>query len=176
MENNVEREIQKEIAAYNSLPVTFDDFVDHPELSDGVIFLTCTLTKLTTPRNPELQKVPGYYFNICTCGDGLTIGDINLRVGYNEELYYSGNTGYHVYEQHRGNGYAVRACRLLIPVLKAHAMTNIMITNAHDNVASMRVCEKLGAKFMRTARVPEWHLLFTDHGRIYQNIYDWDIT
>lgn len=175
MENNVEQEIQKEIEYYNSLPVKFENFIDIPELSDGVVFISCTLTKLTTPRNPELPKIPGYYFNICTCNDRLTVGDINLRVGYNEELYYSGNSGYHIYEQYRGKGYAVHACQLLLPILKAHNIKKILITNAHDNTASIRVCEKLGARFIRTVRVPEWHLLFTDYGRTFQNIYDWDI-
>lgn len=172
MENNIEREIQQEIAYYNALPVTFEDFVDMPEQSDGEIYIVCSDKK---PGNPEINKLPMYYITIWTCHDRTNVGDINLRIGYNDEMYYTGNTGYHIYEQHRGKGYAVRACKLLIPLLKAHNMTHLLITNALENTASIRVCEKLGAKFIRTAPVPEWHILHTKFGRAFQNIYDWRI-
>ncbi len=175
MEYKVDPEFEKEIESYCALPIKFDHFVDMPELSDGVVSLSCTLTKMTTPGIPGLPKVPGYYFNISTCNDGVCIGDINLRTGYNEELYYSGNTGYRIYEPYRGHGYAVRACRLLKPILKAHNMEKILITNAHDNHASVRVCEKLGAKFLRTVRVPQWHVLFRENGRDFQNIFEWSM-
>jgi hypothetical protein len=43
MENNFEREIQKEIDYYNSLPVKFDNFIypcDDIPLNDGVVFIS----------------------------------------------------------------------------------------------------------------------------------------
>ena len=162
-------DIQQEIAYYNALPVTFDGFVDLPELSDGVISLVCRETQAAIP---EKKWVPGYSFDICKGGE--KIGDINLRIGYTEGLYYGGQIGYGVDEAHRGNGYAVRACRLLATVAKAHGMTKLLITNNHSNIASMRVCEKLGARLLHTVPLPEWHDLY-QKGQRFSNIYEWSV-
>jgi RimJ/RimL family protein N-acetyltransferase len=167
-------DIQKEIAYYNSLPYEFNGFIDVPTLSDGKIFLVCVEKQ---PANPEKKYVPGYEFAICKGGE--RVGRINLRIGYgggpyNCNLYYGGQIGYDIDEPFRGNNYAARACRLLIPVAKAHKMGILLITNNPDNRASKRVCEKLGLKRIRTAPVPEWHELSKDGDR-YSNIYEWQI-
>ena len=166
-------EVQKEIDYYNSLPCTFNGFIDVPELSDGVIHLVCMDKQ---PGDIEKKHVPGYEFAICKGSE--KVGRINLRIGYggglyNSNLYYGGQIGYDVDEPYRGNGYAVRACRLVIPVAKAHDMTKLLITNNHTNKASMRVCEKLGARLIRTLRLPEWNDLYKE-GQRYQNIYEYN--
>ena len=167
-----ELEIQKEIAYYNLLPVQFESFIRVPELSNDEIFLVCTEK---TPANPEKNWVPAYRFIICKGGE--KIGGINLRIGYgggpkNSNLYYGGQIGYSVLEAYRGNGYAGQACNLLLPVAKAHKMEVLLITNDIQNTASMRVCEKLGARLKRTAPVPEWHELYAK-GERFANIYEW---
>lgn len=162
-----EWETQKEIAYYNTLPCVFDDFMELPALSDGVISLVCTAKQ---PAVPEKQYVPCYDFIICK--DNKKIGEINLRIGYTDRLYYGGQIGYDVVEIHRGKGYAARACHLVLPLAKAHGMRKLLITNSYDNIASMRVCEKLGARLLRAARVPEWHDLYKD-GQRFVNIFEW---
>jgi len=164
-----EWETQKEIAHYNALPCTFNDFVDLPLLSDGVIHLVCTGK---APGDPEKHRVPYYEFAICLGSE--KIGEINLRIGYTDSLYYGGQIGYGIAEKHRGHGYAGRACRLIIPVAKAHGMITLLITNNHTNAASQRVCEKLGARLVRIARVPEWHDLYRAEHR-FVNIFEWSI-
>jgi len=161
--------MQEEIAYYNALPVVFDGFVDLPELSDGTIFLVCTAKN---PAIPEKNWVPSYYFDVCKNGE--KIGAVNLRIGYTGGLYYGGNIGYNIDEAHRGNGYAVRACLLLAQVAKTHGMTKLLITNDQFNAASMRVCEKLGARLLRTAPLPEWHDLYVK-GQRFINVYEWSI-
>ena len=41
----------------------------------------------------------------------------------------------------------------------------LLITTNHTNTASQRVCEKLGARLLRTARLPQWHDLYKEGRR-----------
>ena len=173
--NKSDWEIRKEIAYYRTLPVMFEGFIDLPSLADGVIQLVCTSKN---PAIPEKKYVPTYDFIICKGAE--KIGGINLRIGYGgfgpdeSSLYYGGQIGYNIDEKHRGNGYAARACRLLSPVAKAHGMRTLLITNNTSNTASKRVCEKLGARYIRSARLPEWHDLYKN-GQRFLNIFEWTI-
>ncbi|MDD4502200.1 MAG: GNAT family N-acetyltransferase, partial [Clostridia bacterium] len=81
---------------------------------------------------------------------------------------------YGIDEQYRGHHYAERACRLLVPLLKAHGMERVLITNNHTNKASQRTCERLGAKLIRVAPVPQWHDLYEEGNRL-ENIFEWKI-
>ena len=164
--------IQKEIEHYNALPCEFDGFANIPKLESKDIYLVCTAK---TPENPEKKYVPSYDFAICKNSE--KIGAINLRIGYgggpfNSNLYYGGQIGYNIDEAHRGNGYAAEACRLLLPIAKAHKMPKLLITTNYTNTASIRVCEKLGAKLLRKARLPEWHDLYYGAGMRFVNIYE----
>ena len=175
MENNIELEIQREIEYYNSLPVKFDNFIypskDIP-LNDGVIFIPRFNTNMEVP---DMKKIPTYNFTIATYIDKLEIGSINLHIGYSKEIYYTGHIGCYINEQHRRKGYAIRATRLLIPLMKAHNMENIILTNNQNNISSMNLCEKLGARFLRTVPVPEWHSIYKQYGCVFHNIYDWSV-
>ena len=170
-----EWETGKEIAYYNSLPCIFENFMELPVLSDDEIYLVCTAKK---PPVPEKKYVPVYEFAVCKGGE--KIGGIELRVGYKGygldegSLYYGGQIGYGIDEKYRGNGYAARACKLLAPVAKAHSMPKLIITNEHTNTASRRVCEKLGARFIRVARIPEWMDLYKE-GQRFLNIFEWSV-
>jgi len=164
--------IRKEIEYYNALPCEFDDFIEVPELNDGVIQLVCVVKH---PAIYEKKYVPWYEFAVCKGSE--KIGQIDLRIGYKGgltggNLYYGGQIGYCIHKKHRGNGYAVQACKLLAEVAKAHKMDKLLITNGVENAASKRVCEKLGAKFVRVARVPEWHNLY-EEGQRFMNIFEW---
>ena len=164
-----EWETQKEMKYYNALPFEFDDFIEVPELSDGVIHLVCTEK---VPGDDVRKRIPEYKFTICKGSE--KIGCIRLRIGYIDILYFSGQVGYDIDERYRGNGYAGRACQLLIPVAKAHGMEKLLITNDQTNNASKRVCEKLGAIFIRTARLPQWHDRYKD-GYRFHNIFEWSV-
>lgn len=124
------------------------------------------------PAIPEKKWVPSYVFEIRK--EGCRVGEINFRVGYSDSLYYGGQIGYAVDEQHRGHGYAEKACSLLVPVIRAHGMKKVLITNEHTNIASRRTCEKLGAELIRKARLPEWHDLYKE-GQRYVNIFEWSV-
>lgn len=83
-------------------------------------------------------------------------GGINLRVGVTRplELYY-GHVGYHVYPPARGQHYAERACRLLLPLARWHGMRTLWITCNPGNHASRRTCERLGARLEEIVPVPK---------------------
>ncbi|MCL2462161.1 MAG: GNAT family N-acetyltransferase [Defluviitaleaceae bacterium] len=164
-----EWDTRKEIARYNNIPVAFGGFIEVPELSDGEIRLVCTAKN---PADAERKLVPSYDFAVCRGGE--KIGAVNLRIGYTDGLYYGGQIGYGIDEKYRGRGCAGRACRLLAPVAKAHGMKKLLITNNYTNAASRRVCEKLGAKLLRVARLPEWHDLYKE-GQRFSNIFEWSV-
>ena len=166
---NHDREIEKEIEQYNNLPCLFDDFISIPTLSDGEIFLVCIKK---SPGNPDKALVPQYHFAICK--EGEKIGNISLRIGYSPRLYYGGNIAYDIHKNYRGFGYATRACLLLESIAKAHNMEKLLITNDPANTASRRVCEKLGARLVRIAHLPEWHDLYKEGAR-FGNIFEWSI-
>ena len=50
----------------------------------------------------------------------------------------------------------------------------LLITNDTSNVASRRVCEKLGARFLRVARLPQWIDLYKS-GQRFVNVYEWSV-
>ena len=164
-----EWEIKKEIEYYNSLPCRFEDFIELPDLTDGEIELVCAHKHNAIP---EKKYVPDYIFEIRK--NKQKIGSLSLRIGYTEGLYYGGNIGYGIDEPYRGNGYAAAACRLAVPVARAHGMTKLLISNDVNNHASRRVCEKLGLRLVREVRLPEWTELYRD-GERYINIFEWSI-
>jgi len=88
-------------------------------------------------------------------------GTVGLRIGTTRdlELYY-GHLGYNVFPPARGNRYAERACRLLLPVARAHGMTHVWITCNPDNHASRRTCERLGAELVDVVAIPPGHTLY----------------
>ena len=70
-------------------------------------------------------------------------------------MYYFGHIGYSVKEEYRGNGYAVDAVNLVKKVFKINNFNMIYITNNPDNNASIRFCEKLGAKLIKMMEFKE---------------------
>jgi predicted acetyltransferase len=103
----------------------------------------------------EMKQCPTYRFDIVRNSDGAEIGCIDLRVGFDEEIYYSGNIGYRIYEDYRGRGCAAKAASLLFGLAKEHGMEKLMLTCNPDNVASAKTCERIGAKYVEFVRVPK---------------------
>ena len=104
------------------------------------------------------------------------VGGIGLRIGWSPsiELYY-GHLGYHVYPAARGRHYALRACRLILPIARHHGFKTMWITCNPDNAASRRTIELLGAKLIETVMVPEDEPLFA-RGETHKCRYWLDLT
>lgn len=164
-----DEDVISEIQTFMNWPASFEGFMDLPELADGDMNLICTKKN---PAIPEKKWVPSYHFDIMVSGE--KVGNIDLRIGYPESLYYGGNVGYAIDEEYRGNNYAGRACTLLIPIAMHHEMTKLVISNEYRNFASRKVCEKIGCKFIRTIALPRWHDMFSE-GHLYENIFVMDL-
>lgn len=122
----------------------------------------------------ELQKavknwVPAYHFFICDL-HGNRMGKCDLRIGYNDNLYYGGHIGYTVFPEYRGNHYAAKACLLLFQLAKKHDMKYLYITCNPDNYASRKTCEYAKGKLMETVELPEGNDM-RDRGESEKCIY-----
>lgn len=87
-------------------------------------------------------------------------GGMGLRIGQTRdlELHY-GHVGYNVMPAARGNHYAERACRLVLPLARAHGMRTLWITCNPENIASRRTCERLGCTSVDIVSLPVGHPL-----------------
>ena len=117
---------------------------------------------------------PAYFFNIKEKNSNTILGDISLRLGFNDNIYYGGHSGYSVKSEYRNMGVATIAVTILLELARTHGFGKIIITNEYMNKASSRVCEKAGAKLVRVAELPSWHELYLK-GQRFVNIYEIDL-
>jgi len=128
--------------------------------------------------DPSRQVAPGYtfwmrirpgssLFNTPAAFNQTQIaGSISLRIGHSLNLdRYLGHIGYHVLPPARGHHFAERACRLLLPIARAHGHQHLWITCNPDNLASRHTVERLGAVLVDTVLVPRENALYTQGDR-----------
>lgn len=123
-----------------------------PSFSDGVIDL---YPSDLMEADDEIGVKKSYMFRISPSGTTKNAGRISLRVGESRALYYFGHVGYHVFENYRGQHYALHACRLLIPLCQALGIRSLVITTDVDNIPSRKTCESLGCILESITFVPE---------------------
>ena len=126
----------------------------------------------TTKGDPAKNWVPACFYNIVLHGTNQVVGVIDARIGSNENLYYGGHIGYTVNEEFRGHGYAVEAVELVKQVFILNEMHKVYITNNLDNKASIRVCEKAGAKFIAVEELPSHNDMRVKRGETHKNIWE----
>lgn len=119
--------------------------------------------------------VPSVYFAICPHGRHVKIGECDLRLGMNEEIYYAGNIGYRIYPPYRGHGYAYDACVLLFQIAhQKYHMDELILTCSPENTASRKTLEKLHGNLLETTPVPVTHWLYR-RGETVKNIYKFEL-
>ena len=110
----------------------------------------------TLNRRTYGSDVPTYRFLMKKSGNMHDLGRIDLRIGNSERIrLYLGHIGYRVSTSHRGNHYAARSCRLLIPLARTHGLDELWITCNPENIASRRTCELTGAELVEIVDVPK---------------------
>lgn len=95
-------------------------------------------------------------FDIVDVASGRIAGEIALRIGEGESLYYLGHIGYHIDPPYRGRHGALRACIMCLPLLAEMGLNSFVITTDEDNFPSIRTCELLGCELESTVDVPLW--------------------
>jgi ribosomal-protein-alanine N-acetyltransferase len=148
----------------------YQDFFDleNKDLSKHNIKLVC---HEYYPGDEIKKYVPSYRFKITEKSSDTSLGYADLRLGFSEGLYYGGHIGYTVSPEYQNMGVATVAAKIILQIAKAHGIKKIIITNNPENKASARVCEKVGAKLIRVAKVPSWTEMYKE-GERYKNIYE----
>lgn len=129
-------------------------FLDPGKLIDGDLELVL-VQKI--PANKEKRYVPYYQFEMRYTETGEKIGQINLRIGNNENTMYGGHIGYDVDEKFRGRRYAARSLKLLFPLAKKHNINPLWITCNPENIASRKTCELAGGKLIEIVDLPPYN-------------------
>lgn len=107
-------------------------------------------------RVSQLDGACSLIFDIVDRASEKVAGEIALRIGEGEGLFYLGHIGYHIDPPFRGRHGALRACRLCIPLIREMGMRSFVITTDDDNIPSIRTCEQLGCILESTVDVPAW--------------------
>jgi len=147
------------------------EFLDKDILTDNEIELRI---EKKVPANIEKDYVPAYKYLIYKYNTNIEVGYIDIRIGHNENLYYGGNIGYGIRENHRGNNYAMKACNIIVAVAKAHNMSKLLITCNPDNIASKRTIDKLGLTYIETVDLPVHNEMYKQGDRKV-SIFEWVI-
>lgn len=147
------------------------EFKDFDYLTDGEIDL---LIEDKVPANEEKGYVPAYKYRITLHNSSDGIGNIDIRIGDNEGLYYGGHIGYAIDESYRGDSYASKACKIIKQVAVAHGMNTLFITCNPDNYPSKRTCEKVGLKLKQIVDLPTNNEMYLE-GERQKCQYEWNL-
>lgn len=120
---------------------------------------------------PGGELVPFYHFKIVNKNE-VIVGHINFRVGDTRHVKMcAGHIGFEILPKYRGNLYSYYACKALAPFIKKH-YDHVVLTTDPSNLASIRIIEKLGAKFINEIEVPPDDPAYAGGAR-YKRRYEW---
>lgn len=126
------------------------------------------ILQIIEKRQGDGVTLPFYYWEIRA--EGKTVGKISLRIGRNFHTYYDGNIGYEIDQAYRGSHYSRKACKMILPVARAHGMEELLLTCKESNIASYRTIEGLGGKLLEIAEVPKEYFAWRE-GMERQRVY-----
>ncbi len=146
-------------------------FLDPGKLIDDDLELV--LVK-KVPANEKKGYFPMYEFDMVNTITGERMWEINLRIGYNENIQYGGHIGYGVDEKFRGHHYAARSVKLLFQLAKKHGLNPMLITCNPENIASRKACECAGGALIEILDLPEHNDQY-QRGERQKCIYKFDL-
>ena len=129
-------------------------FLDPGELRDDGIILGLVAIQ---PGGPVKKWVPYQVFHIMNADSGDRAGEIHLRIGNTEHMrLYRGHVAYGIRPEFRGNHFAGRALRLLIPLARRHGLSELWITCNPENFHLAGTCEVAGAEPIKIIDLPPY--------------------
>jgi predicted acetyltransferase len=146
-------------------------FKDFDYLTDGEIDLKIEEKR---PSNDGKGYVPAYKYRITLHNSNDSIGNIDIRIGYNENIFYGGHIGYMIEKPYRGNNYASKACKIIKQIAIAHGMDKLIITCNPNNFPSRMTCEKAGLKLKELVDLPPYNEMYIE-GERQECIYEWTL-
>lgn len=141
----------------------FRFFYDFDFLTDGEIDL-----KISGKYLGDEEMLPFYYYDIFL--KDRFIGRISMRIDSNFHSYYNGNIGYEIEENFRGKNYALKACKLVLPIAKAHGMNELFLTCDENNIPSYKTIERLGGELLEIVKPPKNYFAYRENMK-KQRIY-----
>ncbi|WP_439499884.1 GNAT family N-acetyltransferase [Bosea sp. (in: a-proteobacteria)] len=134
--------------------MAIDEEIGEPLLSG----LGCEEVMLRPSQRYRPETSPwgvlAYRFDILIAGERA--GTVSLRPATTYLLtHLAGQVGFSIEPRYRGRGLAGKAVRALLPLARAHGLSELWLTTTPDNAASRRTLEKLGAVLVEAVPVPE---------------------
>ncbi|MCL2592672.1 MAG: GNAT family N-acetyltransferase [Defluviitaleaceae bacterium] len=147
-------------------------FLEFNDLKDNEIKLV-----LKSQDQPNYEKgiLPRYGFSIIRISDGKDMGVVYFAVDTTRRQYLKGHLSYGIFPSYLGNNYATKACNLVKHVALAHGFKRLFIGSLHDNIASRKTIEKLGATPVTVDDVHDDKIL-QELQKEKTDMYVWDIT
>lgn len=127
------------------------EFLNTDNLIDNELQL---VLDYTAQANPEKDYVPAYFFKIFNRELNENMGVIDLRIGFNENIYYGGQVGYSVLEKFRRNRYAMRSLVHIFKLANMHQFEELWVNCHPQNTASKRTLELAGGKMVEIVEIP----------------------
>ncbi|MCP4685161.1 MAG: GNAT family N-acetyltransferase [bacterium] len=115
---------------------------------------------------PGGELVP-YYHYLIVDRRGHLVGHLNLRIGTTRHI------GLEITKEFRGRSLSQHACRAIAPLVRKY-YDKVALTADPDNAASIRIIEKLGAKYLSEIDVPEDDPAFAA-GVVRKKRFEWTI-
>jgi predicted acetyltransferase len=151
------------------------EFIKLTQFVDGDLTLRFIAKGQTSPPDKEIRC---YQFEMVQTVSEETMGKINLRAGYTENIqYYRGNIGFTVFERFRGHHFSARSCLLLKPLIQFLKLHPIWLTCNADNYASQKNLEMIGAQYLETITMPAdspYITFYPPEARVKRR-YQWEI-
>ena len=105
-----------------------------------------------------------YYFNVYD-KEHNRIGECNLYLTNDKDVYYLGNIGYEIFSQYQGHHYSEECSKLLIELANNIGVKEVILTANPNNLASLKIINRLGAKFIEVVKVPRKCVLYKQGDR-----------
>jgi len=133
---------------------------ESPELPDGALsddvielrlirFLPAGDLSRRDPTTAFLAAAPEYRFSIHRLVDCVRVGRIHVRITDDPDIVRAlGHMGYAVGEEHRRQGYATRAIRLLSAYAARLGQETLWVLIEPENVPSRRAVERAGLRLV----------------------------